>query len=145
MKTFKLEIITPERVAYTEEVDEVVAPAVNGEVGILAQHVPYFTQLNEGEVKIIKGMEEYFLAIGGGFLEVTPQKTTLLVTKAVHADEINEEEVKKALENAQKAMKEKPEGKLLSDAQAIMRSSLVDLKILNKLRSRKSSPKITPR
>lgn len=138
--TFLLEIVTPERVAYSEEVDMVVVPGSNGYLGILAHHVPLFAQLIEGEVKIVKQDEEYFLSIGGGFIEVSKEKTTILVTKAYHADELNEKEILKAKGEAERILKEKPVGEDLEAAHRILRSTLVDLKVVRRRRRRSSTP-----
>lgn len=132
MSTFLLEIITPERIAYTDTIDMVVAPTSSGIVGILAHHVPLFTRLVEGELKISKGKDETFLAIGGGFMEVTPKKTTILVTDAVHADEINEQEVLAAKKRAEEALKEKPQGQELENAKAMFHRSTLALKVLHR-------------
>ncbi len=136
MAEFILEIITPERVAYTDRVNLVTAPAVNGTIGILPRHVPLFTQLTEGEIKIKKGSEEFYLAIGGGFLEVTKSKVLVLVTRAVHAKELNEQEIVKARQAAEDALKQKPIGENLAAAQAALRQSLVDLRILRRRKQR---------
>jgi F-type H+-transporting ATPase subunit epsilon len=132
-----LEIITPERIAYQQDVDYVEVPSVTGELGILPKHVPLFTTLKDGEVRIIKGKEELFLAIGGGFLEVTPQKTAILVTRAMHAEEINEKEMEKAKEEAELAIKQKPQGEASAEAWAMLRSTLVNLNVLRKYKGRK--------
>ena len=146
MSQFLLEIITPERIAYQDQIDMVVAPAVGGNVGILPHHTPLFTQLGIGELKITKGSEDYYLAIGGGYLEVTPEKTVILVTKAVHADEINEEDVLQAKKAAEEAIRNKPEGEAMEDAKALLRSSLVDLRVLKRkglgLKPRKNLPNL---
>src|SRR3990167_10379586 len=104
MKTFLLEIITPERVVYSEQVLMVTAPSSDGVIGILAGHVPLFTKLIEGEVKITTSSEEFFLAIGGGFLEVTREKVTLLVTAAYKVEALNEVEILAAKMRAQQPL-----------------------------------------
>lgn len=139
MNTFLLEIVTPDKVAFSEKVELLTAPATEGEVGILPQHEPFFTILKEGEIKIYKNNEEIYLSIGGGFLEVTPYKTTVLVTKAVKAEEINEEEVRKAKEAAQKALKEGVKGIEYESAIRLLRSSLIDEKVLRRKRARSGS------
>lgn len=140
MVTFKLEIITPERIAYEDQVKMVVAPGVDGQMGILAHHAPLFAQLTEGELKVQKDNDEFFLALGGGYIEVTPTKVTVLVTKAVHADEINEAEMEKAKLAAEEALKQKPEGADLDAARSLLRSTLIDLKVArhHKLKYNKS-------
>lgn len=132
MKTFLLEIITPERIAYTGPVEMVTASSVSGEIGILAGHVPLFSQLKEGEVKITKNGEEAYLAIGGGFLEVTPQKTTILVTSAYHADEINEKEVLEAKKRAEEILAAKPEGSTFIEAQTQFNRAMIAMKVMNR-------------
>jgi F-type H+-transporting ATPase subunit epsilon len=139
MAKFLLEIITPERIAFSDNVEMVVAPSAIGTVGILKGHVPLFTRLIEGEVKIVKGGEEHFLAIGGGFLEVTPTNAKILVTSAYHAQEINEQEVLMARKRAEEALSSKPTGAALIEAQSLFRSSMIALKVLKRKRTRSST------
>ena len=80
MVKFHLEIITPQRQALSEEIDSVIVPTTNGLVGILAHHQPLFSALTEGEIKISNGSKEYFLAIGGGFMEVTHDKVSITLS-----------------------------------------------------------------
>jgi F-type H+-transporting ATPase subunit epsilon len=129
-----LEIITPDRIAYTDKVDMVSLPSVLGRIGILPHHISLFAQLIEGEVKIKKGSEELYLAIGGGFVQVTQDKVMVLVTRAVHADELNESEINRAKVEAQEALKQKPTGKELLTIQTMLRQSLVDAAILRRRR-----------
>ena len=93
--SFLLEIITPERKAYEETVDSVSVPTSQGHIGILAHHIPLFTLLSEGEIKIAQGNREFFLAIGGGFAQISGNRVSILVTRAGHADELNEAGIKK--------------------------------------------------
>lgn len=132
MSPFQLEIITPERIAYTDRVDMVVVPSEMGNLGILHNHIPLFAQLSQGELKIKKGNEEYFLAIGGGFVEVTREKVMILVTRAVKSAELSEAEILRAKKEAQEALRQKPTGSALVSAQALLRQSLTDLKILQR-------------
>lgn len=134
MHRFQLEIITPERLAYKDEVEMVTAPTARGIVGILAHHVPLFSRLTEGEVKVTKGNEQYYLAIGGGFMEVTRDRVSILVTRAVHARELNEAEIKKAESRAQEALKRGIKGEELQEAQSLLRRSLLEMKVLRRKR-----------
>lgn len=136
---FLLEIITPERKAFTEEVDMVTAPTLTGTIGILARHVPLFTSIVEGEVKIVKDNHEYYLAIGGGFMQVTKQKVTILVSRALHADELNEAEIAKAEAAAKEILAKAEKGSERSSAQALLRRSVLELKVL---RHRRTSGRI---
>ncbi len=132
MKSFKLEIITPQRQAFSEEVDSVMAPTANGMVGVLALHEPLFSALSEGEIKITSGSKEYFLAIGSGFMEVTKTGVTILVTSAYHAHELNEAEIKKAQATAKEALAKHVTGVELSTAQSLLRRSVLELKVFHR-------------
>jgi len=134
MKSFFLEIITPEKVAFSGEAEMVVVPSVEGNLGILADHAPLFAKLTEGELKITTGEKETFFSLGEGFIEATPQKTTILVTKALKADEIDEEKLLQAKKAAEEALKQKPTGEALISAQALLRSTLIDLKVKRRKR-----------
>lgn len=140
MSTFFLEILTPERVAYSDQVEMLTAPSTSGVIGILPHHIPLFTRLKEGEIKIVKDRQEYYLAIGGGFLEVTPEKVTVLVTEAYHATEINEQEVLAAKKAAEEALAQKPTGEALLSAQASFKRSLIALKVLRRRRHPRTLP-----
>lgn len=132
MALFSLDIITPDRVAFSDEVEMVVVPGVSGQLGILPFHTKLFTQLSEGEVKIIQQHEEIFLAIGGGFMEVAENKVLILVTRVVHADEINEQEVLAAKEQAEKILRSKPTGEALEAAHAAWQRSILELRLLRR-------------
>lgn len=134
MKSFRLDIITPQRKAFSEEVDSVIVPTVNGMVGVLALHEPLFSALTEGEIKITSGSREYFLAIGSGFMEVTKTGVTILVTSAFHAHELNETEIKKAQQTAKEALQKHISGAELSAAQSLLRRSILELKVLHRKR-----------
>lgn len=140
MVTFTLEIITPQRQAFSEKVDSVVVPTTSGVVGVLAHHEPLFSALSEGEIKVTTGQKEYFLAIGGGFMEVTKDKVTILVSRAVHANELNESEIKKAQEQAKQVIARRVKGEELAAAQAILRRSLLELKVYRRKNKRTGSP-----
>ncbi len=137
--TFILDIVTPERKAFSEEVEAITVPTLNGQIGVLPAHMPLFTALSEGEVKISGNKKEYFLAIGGGFMEVTGSRVTILVTRAVHADELNEAEIKKAQSEAKEAIGRKLTSEELANAQAVLRRSIVEMNLLRRHR-RKSTP-----
>jgi F-type H+-transporting ATPase subunit epsilon len=134
MKSFLLEIITPQRKVFSEEVRAVTVPTANGTIGVLALHEPLFSALTEGEIKITTAAKEFFLAIGSGFMEVTHQGVSILVTSAFHADELNEAAIKKAQNAATEAIKNKVKGVELAAAQALLRRSSFELKVLRRRR-----------
>jgi F-type H+-transporting ATPase subunit epsilon len=137
MKPFHLDIITPDRKVFSEDITSVVVPTVNGQVGVLASHEPLFSALCEGEIKVAMGSKEYFLAIGEGFMEVSKSGVSILVTRAFHAHELNEAEIKKAQAAARDALSKPTAGIERAAAQAIFRRSLLELKVL---RRRHTSP-----
>ncbi len=133
MSTFTLEIVTPQKVSFSDNaVSYINVPGESGVLGILPHHTALFAKLTEGEVKIVKGNEETYLAIGGGFIEVNKNKVTILVTRAVHATEINERSVMEAQRRAEELLKQKPTGEAFAQAQEMYRRSLLDLKVLRR-------------
>ena len=136
---FLLEIITPERKAFSEQVDLVSAPTSDGVIGVLARHMPLFTSLVEGEVKIKADDREYYLAIGGGFMQVLKDKVIILVSRAVHSEELNEEEIRKAERQAKEIIAKVAQGAERAQAMTILRRSLLDMKVLKR---RHHSPQI---
>ena len=90
MATLKLEIVTPEAVTYSEEVDMVTLPAVEGELGVFPTHVPLMTQLVAGEVAVRKNGQDYFLAVGEGFVEITGERVAIMTDMAIRAENIDD-------------------------------------------------------
>jgi len=130
MDSIQLEIITPQRKAFAETVSAVFVPTKNGRVGVLPKHIGLFSALTEGEVKILYGGKEWYLAIGGGFMEVTKEKISILVSRAVHADEINEAELKRAQVEAKERIAQKGKTEERTAALESLRRSFLDLKVL---------------
>jgi F-type H+-transporting ATPase subunit epsilon len=106
MATLQLEIITPEKKAYSEQVDSVVLPGVEGEFGVLPNHVPMLTMIKSGELVVTQKGQKKELAIGDGYAEVTGSKVTVLTDVALTIEEIDEDAVERAIENAKKALEE---------------------------------------
>lgn len=140
MLSFLLEIITPDRIAFQDEVEMVSVPSVTGTLGILPHHVSLFTQLTEGELKIVKSGEESFLSLGGGFLKIVPGKVTILVTKALHADEIDEAKLLAAKKEAEEALMNPPSRESLEISRMTLRSILVDLNVARRRRRSSQIP-----
>jgi F-type H+-transporting ATPase subunit epsilon len=106
VESLGLEIITPERVVVSEEVDMVEAMGALGEFGVLPGHIQFLTTLVIGEVRFMKGGSTRHLATSGGFAEVMENKVTLLVDTAEFAEEIDVARAKRAAERAETALKE---------------------------------------
>jgi F-type H+-transporting ATPase subunit epsilon len=131
----KLDIVTIERLAYSGEVDIVVAPGVQGELGILPRHAPLITSLTEGELRFKQGGEEHLFAIGGGYLEVLGDQVTVLADSAEYAAEIDVARAEAARQRAERLLKEGPADPI--DRQVIegsLRRSRVRLKVARKRR-----------
>ncbi|MFC1902047.1 F0F1 ATP synthase subunit epsilon [Chloroflexota bacterium] len=104
MPDLKLDIVTAERIVYSEEVDTVIAPGIEGQLGILPHHAPLMTILQAGELRVRKGVEEDVMAISGGFLEVRPDRVIVLADSAERAEEIDVARAQAAKERAEKHM-----------------------------------------
>jgi F-type H+-transporting ATPase subunit epsilon len=99
-----LEIVTPEKLAYRDQVDEVLVPSADGQLGILPHHTPLITTLGVGELRIRKGNAEEFFAIAGGFLQVRPDKVVVMAETADIASEIDLERAQQARKDAEAAL-----------------------------------------
>jgi F-type H+-transporting ATPase subunit epsilon len=106
MATLKLEIVTPEATAYSEDVEMVTLPGAEGELGVYPNHVPLLTTLNPGELRVLKGGKETFLAIGEGFVEITGNSVSVLTDMALDVAGIDENAAEAAVARAKAAMKE---------------------------------------
>jgi F-type H+-transporting ATPase subunit epsilon len=100
----QLDIVTPERLAYSDEVDEVIAPGSQGELGILPHHAPLLTTLGVGELRIKKGGAEEAFAVVGGFLQVRPDRVVVMAESADMASEIDLERAQAARREAEKTL-----------------------------------------
>lgn len=131
-----LEIITPEKVVYKDEVDEVVVPTANGEIAILPNHISLLTQVNPGEMIIKKGTSQQYLAITGGFLEVQSNKISILAEYAIKAQDIEITRAMEAKKRAEKIMSEKSTDNEIRIAQAEILKAILELKVATKHKRR---------
>ncbi len=140
MATIKLDIVTAERVVLSEDVEYVSAPGVDGILGILPRHQPLLTALTVGELHYKKGGQEFDFAIGGGFMEVRPDKVTVLADSAEHAEEIDEQRAEQARQRAQQTLKEKPRGDVeFARIEQSLRRAELRLKVARRRRDRGQS------
>ena len=139
MATMQLEIITAEQQVYDGEVELVVAPGIEGELGILAHHAPLMTALQPGEILIRKDGEETYLAVTGGFLEVMGNKVTILADACERSDEINEERAQIAVDRATERMANQGTDIQLERAVASVRRAQVRLNVVRR-RTRTARP-----
>ncbi len=132
MATFKLEIVTAERMIFSGDVSEIVAWGTEGQMGILPHHVPLMTILRPGDLLIKKGEEEQYMAISGGFLEVGLDKVVILADACERAGEIDIERAEAARRQAEKTLKTSPSKTATAAAEIALRRSLVRLKVARK-------------
>lgn len=132
MATMQLKIITAEQQVYDDEVELVVAPGIEGELGILAHHAPLMTALQPGEILIRKDGEETYLAVTGGFLEVMGNKVTILADACERSDEINEERAQIAVDRARERMANQGTDMQLERAVASVRRAQVRLNVVRR-------------
>jgi F-type H+-transporting ATPase subunit epsilon len=131
----QLEIVTPERLAYSDEVDMVLVPGVDGELGILPHHTPLVSLLGVGELKIRKGGEEESFAIVGGFLQVRPDKVVVMAETADLASEIDLEKAQEARKEAERALESGfHEGADLAAARAALQQALLRIRVAERRR-----------
>ena len=100
----RLEIVTPEAKTYSDDVDSVVIPGIDGELGVLPMHAPVMTLLEPGELRVLKSGQELRLAVGEGFVEITPEKVAVLTDMAVKESDIDESAAEEAIRRAEQAM-----------------------------------------
>ena len=134
MATLKLEIVTPDAKVYSEDVDMVTLPGVEGEMGIFPMHVPLITQLTAGEVGVRKGGQDYFLAVGEGFVEITSDKVAILTDMAIKAEHIDEAKAEEARKRAESRLAEKLDEAEVAAVNASLAHSLAQLKVKRRQR-----------
>jgi F-type H+-transporting ATPase subunit epsilon len=125
----KLEIVTPDAVAYSEEVDMVTIPAAEGEIGVYPQHVPVLAQIVPGEVVARKDGRDYFLAVGEGFVEITGERVAILSDMAIRAENIDEAKVEEARQRAEARLAEQLDDEEAAMVSAALAHSLAQLKV----------------
>ena len=125
-----LEIVTPEKKTYSGEVESVVVPGTQGELGILPGHVGLMTQIEPGELVVMEKGREIRLAVGGGFVEVLNNRVSVLTDMAIREDEIDVSAAEEAMRRAEIAMREQKVGsEEHATVQASLQKSLAQLKV----------------
>lgn len=137
--TIKLDIVTAERVVFSDDVDMVVAPGQDGEMGILPHHAPLMTTLKAGQLIVRKDSEEYIMAIGGGFMEVLPDRIIVLADTAERAEEIDIARAEEAKQRAQEVISRTASQTELAAAEAALRTAIARIGAADKRRRRKKA------
>ena len=135
----RLDVVTPESVICSCEVDAVIAPGVEGQLGILPHHAPLLTMLQAGELRVRKNGDETCIAIYGGFLEVRPDRVIILADAAERAEEIDEARAEEAKRRAEQQLANRVVSEVdKAQAEAVLRRSLIQLKVAERTRKRKA-------
>lgn len=129
MATLKLEIVTPDAKVFSEDVEMVTLPGVEGEMGIYPNHVPLMTQISPGEIVARKNGQDFFLAIGEGFVEITGERVAILADMAIRAENIDEAKAEEARKRAEARLGEKIDDEESALVQAALAQSLAQLKV----------------
>jgi F-type H+-transporting ATPase subunit epsilon len=127
--TTRLEIATPEGVAYSSDVEMVTLPGVEGQLGVLPQHVRFITQMVPGEMIIRKDGHDDFFAVGGGLVEATNERVSIVTSMAIHAENIDEAAVEEARQRATARLNEKISAEEIAATNASLARSLAQLHV----------------
>jgi F-type H+-transporting ATPase subunit epsilon len=134
--SLQLEIVSPERRAYADEVDMVIVPGADGELGILPHHTQLISALGIGELRIKKGGTEQILFISGGFVEVRPDKVVVMADLAEHSDEIDEQLAVAARKRAEAQLEQARDPVDIARVRAALQTALMRERIAVRRRSR---------
>jgi F-type H+-transporting ATPase subunit epsilon len=134
--TLRLEVVTAERMVFSDDVNMIIAWGTEGQLGILPHHAPLMTMLQPGDLLIRKDNEEEYLAISGGFLEVRPDKVVILADACERAEEIDVTRAEAAKRRAEELLKARPPEVDAAAAEAALRRSLARLKVAERKRRR---------
>ena len=127
--TIKLEIVTPEAKVFSDDVDMVTLPAVEGEMGILPQHVRLMTRMVPGEMIVRKDGRDLYIATGEGLIEVTATRVSILTDLAIRADRIDEAKAEEARQRAEARLREKLSDEEVASVNASLARSLAQLRV----------------
>jgi F-type H+-transporting ATPase subunit epsilon len=132
--TLKLEIVTPQAIVFAEEVDMVTLPAVGGDIGVLPHHVRLITQIVPGELIASRGSHDRFLAVGGGLVEITATRVSIVTDMAVPAEQIDEAKAEEARARAAARLREKIADEEVASVNASLTRSLAQLQVRRRTR-----------
>jgi F-type H+-transporting ATPase subunit epsilon len=127
--TLRLEIVTPERVAFSEDVSMVTVPAIDGQIGIYPQHVRLITQIAPGELSAITDRGEILLAVGEGLVVVTADRVEIVTDMAIRAEDIDEARVEEERQRAAARLQEKTSEESLAAVNATVIRALAQLQV----------------
>ena len=132
----RLDIVTVEKVVFSDDVDIVVAPGIEGELGILPHHAPLMTMLEPGEILARKAGEEFSMAASGGFIEVRPERVIILADYAERADEIDISRAEAAKKRAEERLAHPGAGIDAARAEAALKRALARIEVAQRRKRR---------
>ncbi|MGA2749587.1 MAG: F0F1 ATP synthase subunit epsilon [Verrucomicrobiota bacterium] len=132
--TLLLEIVTPEARTFSDQVDMVTLPGVEGEMGVYPNHVPLMTQLVPGEIVVLKDGQEIYLAVGDGFVEITGDHVAVLTDMAIPADQIDEAKAEEARRKAEARLAERLDDEESAAVRAALANSLAQINVKRRRR-----------
>src|SRR5215475_1221244 len=127
--TLRLEIVTPEATVYSDDVEMVTLQGVEGQMGILPQHIRLMTQLVPGEMIVRKNGQDHFLAVGEGLIEVTGDRVAIVTDMAIPAESIDEAKAEEARQRAAARLREKISSEEVASVNASLVRSLAQLRV----------------
>jgi F-type H+-transporting ATPase subunit epsilon len=133
--TLRLEIVTPDATVYSEDVDMVTLPGVEGQMGVLPQHVPLMTQMVPGEIIVRKNGSDRFLAVGEGLVEIMGNRVAILTDMAIAAENIDEAKAEEARQRAAARLREKMSSEEVASVNAALARSLAQLHVRRRHRN----------
>jgi F-type H+-transporting ATPase subunit epsilon len=139
MGGIRLDIVTAERAIYSEDVEGVIAPGVEGQLGILPHHAPLMTILQPGELLVKKDGEDISMVISGGFLEVRPDQVIILADAAERAEDIDISRAEEAKRRAEQRLAGHDPGIDAARCEASLRRALIRLSVAEKVKRRRRS------
>ena len=127
--TIRLEVVTPDATVYSEDVDMVTLPGVEGQMGVQPQHVRLMTQLVPGELIVHKGGHDEFMAVGEGLVEITNEHVSIVTNMAIAMDKIDEAAAEEARQRAAARLREKLSSEEVASVNASLARSLAQLHV----------------
>ncbi|HEY6360844.1 MAG TPA: ATP synthase F1 subunit epsilon [Vicinamibacterales bacterium] len=127
--TLRLDIVTPQATVFSEDVDMVTLPGVEGQMGVLPQHVRLITQMVPGEIIVTSAGHDRFIAVGEGLIEITGDRVAIVTDMAIPAEHIDEAKVEEARERAAARLREKISDEEVASVNASLARSLAQLQV----------------
>jgi F-type H+-transporting ATPase subunit epsilon len=140
MAKLQVELVTAEGRLVSKEADFVIAPGIEGELGVLPRHIPLLTPLRAGEVTVRNDGQDEYLFVAGGFLEVLPDRVVILADAAERAEDIDEARAEEARRRAQQLLEEKVEGVDAAAAAAALERATMRLRVAELRRRHRREP-----